>query len=715
MSINLSGEAKIGNVKLNLDHYSGKDLYCDGAVEDQLLDIVKNHTKEEFPQIIEEYASWPVLYHLSEMRSNIVEWIPMNHMEKVLEVGAGCGAITGKLAEKAASVTCVELSQKRSEINAYRNKDCDNITIHIGNFTDIEPDLPNDFDYIFLIGVFEYGQSYIGGDTPYEDFIKMLQKHLSINGRIVIAIENRTGLKYFAGCREDHLGTYFSGIEGYTKESVARTFTRNALISLMKKCGIKNYHFYYPYPDYKLPTMIHSDIYLPGLGELSDCVRNFDNPRMRLFDEKYAYDSLIKDGMYPDFANSFEIIIGNGFPTVFSKFSNDRGDEFKIRTDITLDIMRHTLITKTPMTEKAKVHIKNIRNAYVALKERYEGGELEINECNVNPTTGAAAFPFVEGEPLSALMDRCIMADDMEGFKALFEEYMRRTSYHEDVEVADYDLIFSNILVDKDKWTVIDYEWTYGRQIPAKEIAFRALYCYLEEDPRRRKINVEQFYEMLGIDEKEQERLLEVEAEFQKYVTNNRKSLVEMWNKIGRKVTVPEEMKPDRLTHDHEILDDRIQVYFDYGQGLSEEQSQYVPEKYDADGRVTINLELEDGVRDIRIDPAITTCMMTIESVLWNDVEVFIDQDKLKIYPNGVWLSNHSLIFGTDDPGVTFKFRESKLKRRAINRFSITFTKVKLDRKVAGDIISYQQRPTEEIPQEQSHGIGKIKDILKTI
>ena len=74
---------KIGKVNLKYDHYNGMDLYCDGDVEDILLDIVKNHSKEEYPDIIEKNANWPILYHLSEQRSNIIEWIPMQHTEKV--------------------------------------------------------------------------------------------------------------------------------------------------------------------------------------------------------------------------------------------------------------------------------------------------------------------------------------------------------------------------------------------------------------------------------------------------------------------------------------------------------------------------------------------------------------------------------------------------------------------------------------------------------
>ena len=65
----------------------------------------------------------------------------MTSGDKVLEVGSGCGAITGALARKAGSVTCVDLSKKRSMINAYRHSDYDNITIHVGNFPDISSTL----------------------------------------------------------------------------------------------------------------------------------------------------------------------------------------------------------------------------------------------------------------------------------------------------------------------------------------------------------------------------------------------------------------------------------------------------------------------------------------------------------------------------------------------------------------------------------------------
>ena len=52
---------EIGKIKLDLTHYPGEDLYCDGDVEDELLDIAKNYSSVEYPRIIEERKSWEIL------------------------------------------------------------------------------------------------------------------------------------------------------------------------------------------------------------------------------------------------------------------------------------------------------------------------------------------------------------------------------------------------------------------------------------------------------------------------------------------------------------------------------------------------------------------------------------------------------------------------------------------------------------------------------
>lgn len=300
---------QVGNVVLNLEYYSGTDLYSDGNVEDHLLNIVKEHPQDDFNRVIAQNNSWPVLYHLSHMRTNIVEWLPITKEDKVLEIGSGCGAITGVLAEKAKQVTCIELSKKRSLINANRNKEKQNIEILVGNFEEVEKQLPEKYDYITLIGVFEYAASYISSDKPYETFLRMVSEHLTDKGKIIMAIENKFGLKYWAGCKEDHLQQYFIGLEGYPVGSGVKTFSKMELEQIAVESGLEKYKFFYPYPDYKFPMSIYSDEYLPKRGELNNNMRNFDGDRMMLFDETKVFDTIVQEGLFPLYSNSYLIIL----------------------------------------------------------------------------------------------------------------------------------------------------------------------------------------------------------------------------------------------------------------------------------------------------------------------------------------------------------------------------------------------------------------------
>ena len=302
-------QEKIGKVTLDYEFYPGEDLYSDGPVEKELLEIAKNYGEEELNQIIAERNSWPILYHFSHIRQNIVEWLPITRNQKVLEIGSGCGPITGILAKKAKSVTCNDLSKMRSTINAYRNKNCDNVKIMVGNFQDVESSLTETYDYITLIGVFEYSQGYIGTEQPYVEMLRRISRHLAPGGKVVIAIETRLGLKYWAGCTEDHVGKYFEGLENYPDTKGVRTFSRKELSDIIDKAGNFKTTFYYPYPDYKFPMTIYSDKRLPKKGELRDNFCNFDRNRIQLFNEGKVYDSLTDAGLFQEFSNSFLVLV----------------------------------------------------------------------------------------------------------------------------------------------------------------------------------------------------------------------------------------------------------------------------------------------------------------------------------------------------------------------------------------------------------------------
>lgn len=293
---------KIGEVTLNYSFYKEGNCYNEGdEVEEKVLEVVK--TTDDYTQVLKSDNRWPILYQLSKQRENIILPMDLKKEDEVLEIGSGMGAVTGALARNCKKVDCIELSKRRSLANAYRNKSYNNIEIFVGNFEDIK--LEKQYDVITLIGVLEYAQSYIHSAEPYIDFLKKIHTTLKKGGKLYIAIENKLGMKYFAGCAEDHLGKPFIGIEGYPKDSYAKTFTKSQLISLLKRTGFQDYYFYYPYPDYKLPSIFYSDDYLPDKQFSVSDQNNFDLDRIMLFSEKSAIKSIAKTEEIKILANSF--------------------------------------------------------------------------------------------------------------------------------------------------------------------------------------------------------------------------------------------------------------------------------------------------------------------------------------------------------------------------------------------------------------------------
>lgn len=669
---------EIGKIKLDLTHYPGEDLYCDGDVEDELLDIAKNYSSVEYPRIIEERKSWEILYHLSCQRENIVEWLPIHSSMKVLEVGSGCGAITGALSRRAGEVTCVELSRKRSMINAYRHMEAENVTIHVGNFQDVEPDLPKDYDYICLIGVFEYAQAYIGSKTPYEDFLRIIKKHLKSGGHIAIAIENKFGLKYWAGCREDHLGSYFSGIEDYPEGGVVRTFTREGLLSIAKRCGFKETQMYYPYPDYKFMTTLYSDKRLPKRGELSNNTRNFDRDRIQLFDEKRVFDTILKEGQFPLFSNSYMLLLGPSLPEEYVKYSNDRKEEFQIKT-LQKGTGSGKILEKHPLCKEAQNHIEATARAYEKLAERYEGSRIAVNESRLDKTADGIPYitiKYLEGRTLEEILDERLLENDLDGFHRLFDEYLKRVSWGEEKAVADYDLIFANILISQggndcnektgksenlnidsylseEKWGLIDCEWTFDKAVDTDQIAFRAIYCYLLEDEKRNALNPDLIFDKLGIGPAEAEQYRREEMKFQKYVTGKRLSMAEIREAIGQPVyTLTDFCEGLR----NKAADDRIQIYEDTGRGFLEEQSFFPEEDGEQirrgdDGQVELSVRIPGGRSAVRIDPGSHACIIHVKRISWNGEGISLKGKQLQM--NGFRIGEEMYAFPTEDPNIT--------------------------------------------------------------
>lgn len=702
MKTNKDKMEAIGNVVLNLNYYGGVDLYSEGAGEDLLLELVKEHPEAEYPNLIQNTRSWSVMYHLTHERENICSFLPIKKTDRVLEIGSGCGAVTGCLARMAGHVTCIELSKKRSTINAVRHKMLDNIEIIVGNFEDIEQDLEEKYDYITLIGVLEYAASYIGGADPYHDILKRVNRHLKEGGKLVIAIENQLGLKYFAGCKEDHTGILYDGIEGYRNSEGVRTFSRSGLKTLLKESGYTG-RFYYPYPDYKLPHTIYSDERLPHTGELNTNIRNFDADRIVTFDESKVFDTLIENGKFQDFANSFLVLAGTGESDknevlpVYARYACERIIELRTATVISQNgYGGNKEVYKRALNPLANGHIDSIYVKYLALQKEYENTGAKANVCT--RPTDSGSIRSLDGENANETekvyldyLDGITFEDyldELEGrgeyermllllrqYEKLVESVSRETFKNNDEftglfgeelngeyrsgKVSNLDLIFTNIVFDRDKkengvWNILDYEWTYNFPIPHKFIIYRALFYYLKEHKntaflkyiKRRGLDL---YGEFSISVSEKEVFRRLEEHFQLSIIGKAASLTVMHELMPTKCADAVRLAKKEFTY--RGLQTPV-IYYGTGLGFAHDRQLYL--FADVDGHeVSIEIPINEDVCELRVDPAEYPCLVKIKQrdIIMNNGSV---QRLDRFLTNGYIGNEDTILFDTNDPQFHF-------------------------------------------------------------
>jgi SAM-dependent methyltransferase len=299
-----------------------KSVYHDSS-EDFLLEFFKHKPEskltKEINKILINPSDWPTRYHLSYQRTVLLDWFNFGKNKSILEIGAGCGAITRLFTQKLKTVHALELEAKRAKIIKSRFKDKKNLKVIQADFSNFQT--KKKYDYVSLIGVLEYAgsffiNSFTQKDYSYKPFIEMVKKAKSFlkpNGQLIIAIENKLGIRYISGCTEDHYDILNESLEDYPHYNGIRTFSKNELKKILIKAGFKEKpNFYYPFPDYKLPKIILNQklLYKTSTVDIFPSP-DFAKNRFFLFNEILLAQTFKKAKILSQFSNSFLIFISN--------------------------------------------------------------------------------------------------------------------------------------------------------------------------------------------------------------------------------------------------------------------------------------------------------------------------------------------------------------------------------------------------------------------
>lgn len=281
-----------------------------------ILDLFDQYGADEkgIRTILENGKQPELLMALSPIRENLIDWIAVTGEERVLEIGSGYGALTGALAWKAKEVWVLDPRLENLEVNKRRHQGMDNIHYQCMDFRDIAKEggggelRQQSFDWVFLIGPQTRAASLGIGEKQSANAwkrkeeekaygVSLFQRAASMvkpGGHLVMAVPNSNALRLLAGDEAD-------------EQEIALNLTKLRDVFEVQIPGGQA-AFYYPLPDYKLPSAIYSDQYLPAKGEIPNLFAEYEKPRYRLFSEEAAYDAICETGGFQQFANSYLVI-----------------------------------------------------------------------------------------------------------------------------------------------------------------------------------------------------------------------------------------------------------------------------------------------------------------------------------------------------------------------------------------------------------------------
>lgn len=387
----------------------------------------------DFNEILLKDIRWDVFYHLSPLRRSLFNWYPFKKGAALLEIGSAFGALTGLFCETCGHVTALERSELRAQAVCRRYQDVKNLEVYQTDAAHF--DTEETYDYVILTGILEKQFSGSKQNELYISFLRSLQRFLKPDGKMLIAADNRYGLRYFCGARNPFTGRAFSGLNQYEEENRSGySWGKKEFCGLLEQAGFLHYKFYYPLPDYRVPQLIYSDEYLPGSNVHERLVPYYEKEEPLLVDEKALYKDIAENQVFPFFANSFlaECSVKRvPFSKVnYAAVTTDRGKEHGFATVIRSD---HT-VRKVMLYPQGR---KNLQQFFHNIEDiRVHGVDTVPHVFREN----YVKMPYIHANPLSEDLGHMIKNNPEQFAVVISQLYQMILKSSDHLETKDNEL-----------------------------------------------------------------------------------------------------------------------------------------------------------------------------------------------------------------------------------------------------------------------------------
>lgn len=500
-------------LKLNLDYYKNDILYNQGDKEDIILNYINNELEKDYENIFEVDNNIETIGALSDIRKNIINWYPFKKNSNILEIGAGMGEITGELCKVANKVVSIEFSKIRGEAIAKRHQDKENLEVMIGNLKDIK--INEKFDYITLIGVLEYAPKIYETENSFIDLLKYIKSLLKEDGTILLATNNKFGMRNWSVINEDDKNIEFNAVSCTKNKKQSQLFSKDTLENILNEVDLGDRKYYYPLPDYKYANVIFTNEFMPDKNNLHRNMSFFKDSDIINFHENNGYLQIIQENkeLFKFFANSFLVEISQHLvenQIKYVSFWNNRKPKYRLKT-----IIQGDKVYKYPINDFSKQHIQNIKNNIDILKthniktldeyddekiiSRYATNEKSYEQVVIEEyeNKGIERLIKIIYEFSEKLIQKLELTDSdnnvLDHYKIQYEKEKIEGLHF--IKYGLIDLNFQNcFLIDNEIYTY-DQEWMEYK-VPIEFILYRQMLIFEE---LRKRVDMDQLYERLGI------------------------------------------------------------------------------------------------------------------------------------------------------------------------------------------------------------------------
>lgn len=478
---------------------SGVSLYkigCDKTIER----IILANDSEDYTDLLKDEGDWNVFYHLSPMRQSLLNWYDFRRDGYVLELNDEYGALTGVLCDHCKEVITLVPTRQMAEILQKRYQERENLIIYVGNLGEF--DFPHQFDYIVDICGIEQVDGEDRSNQIYVDYMNLLAGYLADDGKIILTVDNRYGVRYFCGAKEKYSRLPFSGINQYFEEQGGHLFHKNELEKILSASVLKYYKFYYPLPDYIFPQVIYTDQSYSSMLVMERLNPYNVEQDTLIVCERTLYKDIIDNGVLGFFSNSFLVECGkrnNMCDIVSAVLSTDRP-----RTDSYATCLREGgTVTKCNLFVDGKDKLQGLfQNISNIARRGIKTIPHEIRD-------GKIVMPHIDAPTLSSVLAN-VADKDGERFRLLWDQLyqlimrsseMRLGEQEAILEKAYIDLVPSNIFVINGELYVYDQEFVI-ENCPAKYVLYRGIkYTYMALAGIEVLVSLEELKERYGLKE----------------------------------------------------------------------------------------------------------------------------------------------------------------------------------------------------------------------